>query len=283
MEALRINSRITNRQSQSFKQYLKEIGDIKMFTEEQEAECSFKVINGDKEALNELVRRNLRFVVSVAKQYEQNNVELEDLVNEGNIGLMMAAEKYRANTGFKFISYAVYWVRKMILEYLTKNGRSVRLPANKITTLSKYNKTISNLEQISEGNVDIIDIIKALEGKISEKDVIDLHTISSIQFDSLDSTVGQGESTTSMYELIADDNFLGTDHLLNDSDTKIEVKAILKTLKPRDREIITMLFGLEGKPQSTLKEVADTVGLTREMVRQIRGKSLEKLKIAYLR
>jgi len=152
MEALRISSKITNRQSPSFKRYLSEIGEIKMFTAEQEEECSLKAMNGDKKAVDELIKHNLRFVVSVAKQYEQKyNADLEDLVNEGNIGLTIAAERFDATKGFKFISHAVYWIRKYILEYLTKNARLVRLPANKVVNLNKFNRTVITLEQQGEG------------------------------------------------------------------------------------------------------------------------------------
>jgi RNA polymerase primary sigma factor len=282
MEALRISSKITNRQSAVFKKYLSEIGEIKRFSAEQEAECAIRATNGDKQAMEELIKRNLRFVVSVAKQYEHNGVDLEDLVNEGNIGLVTAAEKYRVDTGFKFISYAVFWIRKIILEFLTKHARSVRLPANKVVNMQKFQKTITNLEQFSEGKVNITDVVKALEGKMTEKEVMDLHNISSVGFDSLDSTVGNGESTTSMYEMIADASFQPTDHLVNSTDAKIEVETILKSLKSRDREIMVMLFGLEGNQPCNLKEVAQKVGLTREMVRQIKEKSLRTLRNAYI-
>ncbi len=280
MRVLRITNRITNRESNSFRQYLTEIADIEMFKGEEEAECSLRAMGGDKEAIDELVRRNLRFVVSVAKQYQAPNTTLEDLVNEGNIGLIMAAEKYKVGTGFKFITYAVFWIRKMILEYLAKNGRMVRLPSNKINGLSKLSQHVSKLEQQLGRTVDISEVIDAFGSTMTKDEVAELEAISMVHFESLDSSVNSnnGESSTSLYEMIADDTFQPTDHLITDSDTKTQVGIILNTLKPRDRQIMIALYGLDGSYPLTLKEVADQVGLTREMVRQIKEKSLRTLK-----
>lgn len=282
MRNLRIHNRITNRETKSFKQYLDEISDIKMFTPEEEAECSIKAANGDRKAGDELIERNLRFVVSVAKQYETAYVNLEDLVNEGNIGLIMAAEKYRVSTGFKFITYAVFWIRKMILEYLAKNGRIIRLPANKISGLSKYNQQVSELEQKLGRNVEFGEMISELGVDFSIEDIEEFEEIANFQLESLDNTITNGDNATNLYEMMADESFKPTDHLVSDSDLKIEINTVLETLKPRDREIIVLLFGLNGEPPLTLKEVGEKVGLTREMVRQIKQKSLEKLKLNYL-
>ena len=160
MKQLKISTKLTNRDIHSFNQYLKEISDIDVFTPEQEAICTEKACKGDQDAIDELVRRNLRFVVSVAKQYATPMNPLEDLVNEGNIGLMLAAQKFRPEMGFKFISYAVWWVRKIIMEHLTKNGRMVRLPANKVNSLSKLDKQIHLLEQKLGRNVSIIEVVE---------------------------------------------------------------------------------------------------------------------------
>lgn len=282
MEVLRITNKITNRQCLSFKRYLTEISEIKMFaTPEDEANCALKASKGDKDAINELIERNLRFVVSVAKQYEMVSVPLEDLVNEGNIGLMMAVSKYNPDRGFKFITYAVFWIRKCILEYLTNNGRIIRIPANKVTNLSKYNEKVNNMEQTLGHDVDVAEIMKSLSDNMSDGEIKELGNILAMNIDSLDNTISNGDTNTTMYEMIADTNLKPTDYLVNDSDTKIEVQTILGTLKERDRQIMIYLFGLDGNAPLTLKEVGEKVGLTREMVRQIKEKSLRALKIAY--
>jgi RNA polymerase primary sigma factor len=252
-----------------------------MFKEGEELKCAIKAMNGDKGATNELVRRNLRFVISVAKQYQTANTTLEDLVNEGNIGLIMAAEKYKGGKGFRFITYAVFWIRKMILEYLAKNGRIVRLPSNKINGLSKLNQCISKLEQQLGRTVDISEVV-AFSTSMSKTEVTELEAISTVRCESLDSIVGNGDGGTSLYEMVADNTFQPTDHLVTDADTKTQVAIILKSLKPRDREIIVSLYGLDGSTPMSLKNVAEQVGLTREMVRQIKQKSLDTLKMLHL-
>lgn len=281
MKGIRITERFTKRETGSFKQYLNEIAEIEMFTPSEEAECSRKAENGDKEAINELVKRNLRFVVSVAKQYEAQNASLEDLVNEGNIGLIMAAQQYKVSTGFKFITYAVFWIRKMIMEYLAKNGRMVRLPSNKITGLSKLNQHIGELEQKMGRSVDLSEVVEEYGTKFSKEEISELESISMLSFESLDNAIDESEGGN-LHELIADDKAMPSDHLVEAEDLKKQIKSILKILKPRDRDIMIDLFGLDGKAPMTLKEVSDKVGLTREMVRQIREKSLKKLRDVYL-
>ena len=281
MRSIRISERITKRDNNSFKQYLNEIDGIDMFTPEEEVECAKRAYNGDRDAINEMVRRNLRFVVSVAKQYESANAPLEDLVNEGNIGLVMAAEKYNGSTGFKFITYAVFWIRKLILEYIAKNGRLVRLPANKINNLSKMNQQITELEQKHGRGVHLPELIDELGSIMSIDEIKELETISNTKFDSLDELIGDGDNKFSLYEIISDDACKPSDHLLHESDFKKRLNKTLNKLKPRDKEIMVLLFGLDGSAPLTLKEVGEHVGLTREMVRQIREKTLKLLKKAY--
>lgn len=281
MKNIGITERFTNRDTNSFKQYLNEIAEIKMFTSTQEAECALKAENGDKIAIDELVKRNLRFVVSVAKQYETSNAPLEDLINEGNIGLIMAAQQYKTNTGFKFITYAVFWIRKMIMEYLAKNSRIVRLPSNKISGLSKLNQQISKLEQKLGRSVDLSEVIDEYGTKFSKEEISELENIAMLSFESLDSAINESEGGGSLYEIMVNENANPTDHLVNNSDIKKQIENILTTLKPRDKGIIIDLFGLNGSAPMSLKEVGDKVGLTREMVRQIREKSLKKLKDVY--
>lgn len=282
MKTIRITEKITKRESGSFKQYLSEIAEIEMFTPAEEAECSLRAEKGDKSAIDELVKRNLRFVVSVAKQYEAPNVSLEDLVNEGNIGLIMAAQQYKSNTGFKFITYAVFWIRKMIMEYLAKNGRAVRLPSNKINGITKLNQHISKLEQKLGRTVDLSEVIEEYGDKFSKEEISELENISSFTFESLDCAIDESEGGSNLYDIIVNENAILSDHLVSSQDLKKRVKNALRVLKPRDRAIMVDLFGLEGNTPMSLKEVGDKVGLTREMVRQIREKSLKKIKAVYI-
>ena len=282
MKNIRITERFTKRETGSFKQYLNEIADIEMFTPAEEAECSLRAENGDKKAIDELVKRNLRFVVSVAKQYEAANAPLEDLVNEGNLGLIMAAQQYKVSTGFKFITYAVFWIRKMIMEYLAKNGRIVRLPSNKISGLSKLNQHIGELEQKLGRSVDLSEVIEEYGTKFSKEEISELENISMLSFESLDSAMDESEGGSNLYEIIENENASPSDHLITNQDLKKRIKNALGILKPRDRAIMVDLFGLEGNTPMSLKEVGEKVGLTREMVRQIREKSLKKLKDVYI-
>jgi len=293
MKQLKISTKLTNRDVQSFNQYLKEISDIAVFTPEEEAICTEKASKGDQSAIDELVRRNLRFVVSVAKQYATPMNPLEDLVNEGNIGLMMAAQKFRPEMGFKFISYAVWWVRKIIMEHLSKNGRLVRLPANKINSLSKLDKQIHMLEQKLGRNVSIIEVVEEFgsemdlgyddKDKSPYKKLKDeyqfLDVLNDYSMDSLDREIGgdEGNGTTLGDTLSDDHSFKATDQELIDEDTTREIANVLGTLKERDRQVMISLFGLDGGYPKTLKDVGDEIGVTREMVRQIREKCLKKL------
>lgn len=278
MKSIRIANKITKIQNQSFKQYLSDISSIKVFTSKEEEECSLRAINGDKEAANELIIRNLRFVVSIAKQYESSSAPLEDLVNEGNIGLIIASQKYNVSTGFKFISYAVYWIRKMIFEYIAKNSKLIKIPTNKINSLSKLNKQINLLEQEYGNFINIEDIIDEFNEDMTDSEIKELKLISSMKVDSLDIPLDENESTNSLHDVIADDSFRPTDYILRDEDLKITLTSLLNTLKPRDRMVIINLYGLDGSTPMTLYELGEKIGLTREMIRQIKEKSLKILR-----
>ena len=289
MKQLTITTKLTNRENQSFVQYLREVSEIKVLTHAEEVILTNKASSGDKQAIEELVKRNLRFVVSVAKQYATPQNPVEDLVNEGNIGLMMAAERFDPKTGFKFISYAVWWIRKIIMEHLSKNGRLIRLPSNKINALSKLDKQINELEQKLGRNVSIrevmdnynvdVDVLDALSnyGK-SSSDLEVLNMLSGYSMDSLDRELGHDENGSTLGDNVADDTFGTNDHNLMYDDMKSELNKVLDTLKPRDRQVMVALFGLDGSIPRTLKDVGDEIGVTREMVRQIKEKSLAKLK-----
>ena len=278
MKQLKISHKLTNRENESFKQYLKEISDIKIFeTPEEEYAVAERASLGDRKAIDELVQRNLRFVVSVAKQYSADDLPLEDLVNEGNIGLIMAAEKFTPTMGNKFISYAVFWIRKVILEHIAKHGKMVRIPANKLNSLSKLDKKISELEQIKGRKVDVQEVIEEFGNEINDEDFMFLDVLGSYNMDSLDRQVGNEEGSF-LGELIADKSFKPTDHLLSGSDLISEINTSLEVFKPRDRRIMEALYGLNGAAPMTLKEIGDEVGITREMARQVREKCLRKLR-----
>ena len=289
MKQLVITAKLTNREIHSFNQYLKDIAEIDVFTAEEEAICAEKASRGDKEAIDELVRRNLRFVVTVAKQYATAQNPLEDLVNEGNIGLIIAAEKFKPEMGFKFISYAVWWVRKIIMEHLSKHGRLVRLPANKINSLSKLDKQINELEQKLGRNVCIQEIIEEFggdtdfDGKSTQKkfknEYMLLDTLNDYSMDSLDRDISGDDKGTTLAETISDDSmFKSADNELLTEDVRKQLNEVLDILKPRDRLVMVGLYGLDGCIPRTLNDIGDEIGVTREMVRQIRQKSLAILK-----
>jgi RNA polymerase primary sigma factor len=278
MKTLRINQKITSRENSSFKQYLKEVNEIPLLSPKEESNLAERAVKGDKLAADELVKRNLRFVISVAKQYATEKITLEDLVNEGNIGLIKAVEKFDPNKGYKFISFAVWWIRKLIMEFVSNYGKSVRIPANRINELSKLNKYVSAVEQKNCHKADIEEIINQFSNEMSVDEFILLDSLNSFSIESLDREVGTDEgSGVSVSDLMHDENDDETDYLLGESDIKSEINIALSTLKPRNKKIMEMLFGMNGYQPMTLQEVGDEVGLTREMVRQVKSKSLETM------
>lgn len=274
MKSLTISNLITSRENESFKKYLKEVSKIKPFTPEEEALCALKVYNGDQKAKEELVTRNLKFVISVAKQYVTQQTPLEDLVNEGNLGLIMAADRFNPNEKVKFISYAVWWIRKIIIEHINKYNRMVRLPLNKITSLSKLDKKIAELEQNKGYKIDIHEIAN----EIGSDEFEALEVLTTYKMDSLDRQLGgeDGDGST-LIDLLADNTFKASDHLVTELDYRTSIFKGLDTLKPRDKQIMILLFGLDGSEPRTLQEVSDIVEMSREMVRQVKNKSLIKL------
>jgi RNA polymerase primary sigma factor len=285
MKQLKISVKLTDRSNETFKQYLREISDIKPFTHEQEVECAVKAFAGDEEAIEELTMRNLRFVVSVAKQYATDNIYLSDLVNEGNIGMVIAARKFDPSKGYKFISFAVWWIRKLIIEHITNHGRVVRLPANKINNISKLEKQIHELEQKTGSKVDILEVINEYETLNLKNDNDDefndflfIESLSNINTESIDRPFGNEEDNTCLSDMLMSDD-KSTDNNINELNLKAEINAVLGEMKPRDKRVIECLFGLNGYRPMTLKEVGDEpeFNITREMVRQIRNKILKKL------
>jgi RNA polymerase primary sigma factor len=277
MKVIRVSNNVTDRSVGTIKQYLTDIARYNVLTNSEEEMYTLKAANGDKSAKDELVRRNLRFVITVAKQYEMNGVELDDLINEGNIGLVMAAENYNPTTGFKFITYAVFWIKKLILEYLAKNGKLIRLPANKLAIINKLNQKASEMEQKMGRNVDISEILHDSSEITDGEDLSEFNRLSMLSFESLDSPLDSDE-TASRHDIMADESFKPTDYELTHNDLKKQISNGLKILKPRDRQIMVFLFGLDGSTPLTLEAVSEKFDLTREMIRQIKQKSLVKLK-----
>lgn len=282
MKKMLVVNRITKKESPAFKQYLSDISNIPMFTKKEELECCIKMANGDRKAKEELIKRNLRFVVSMAKQYETSDISIEDLVNEGNIGLVLAADRYKLDDheldeSHKFITYAVFWIRKMFLEFIY-NSKLIRMPCNKVAAMSKFNKKVNELEQLHGRAVDANEALDELRGVLPPNEIQNFEKYLTLRVDSLDKTFMHGDNETSLHELIIDDSLDAPDFELGEQDTKRELNTLLGVLKKRDKKIMEDLYGLNGKVPMTLEQVSEQVGLTREMVRQIKEKSLKTLK-----
>lgn len=277
MKQLVISNRLTNRESESFQKYLAEISQISMFTPEEEVACTIKAANGDLKAQDELVRRNLRFVVSVAKYYGTSVNRVEDLVNEGNYGLIIAAKRYDPKTKFRFISYAVWWIRKKILEHLAKDGRMIRFPNNKLNTLSKIDKKMAQMEQSLGRNVEIQELLGEMDG-LKSKHIGQLGLLGSYNMDSLDREVGD-DSNSTLSDMISDTTFNSPDSEMIKKGMQKEVSRIINTLNPKHRRIITAIYGLDGNTPMTLEEVGEEMECTRESIRQIKIKALELLRL----
>jgi RNA polymerase primary sigma factor len=274
MKQIGINASITSREHESFKKYLKDISKISGFTPEEEKICAKKASLGDLKAREELVQRNLRFVVTVAKQYVTPSSPLEDLVNEGNLGLIMAAERFNPDQNVKFISYGVWWIKKVIIEHITKYNRMVRLPSNKVSILSKLDRKISELEQKNGYKVDIQELSNELETDEFEH----LDILTTYRMDSLDKQLGNDEDGGTLLDLLSDEkSFKATDHLVSELDHNSTILKCLDGLREKDKNIMILLFGLDGNEPRTLQEVSDIVDMSREMVRQIKNKTLIKL------
>ena len=282
MRKITINQALTNKESDSFSQYLKNLYDIKLLTPKEEKELIERIGNGDKTAIEELIKRNLRFVVSVAKKYVSGNIPLEDLVNEGNIGLITAANKYDPKTGYRFISYAVWWIQKSIMEYLAKYGKTIKLPANKINDVTKLEKQRHELEQKYGRKVDINEIIQEFGSKEFDIDYYyKLNDLTMFNVSSLDVEIDSDSETSSTHlEMLYDDEEEETDNLLIKSDIKSDINKLLNHLSPRDKQIMVALYGLDGKIPQNLNDVGEGLNppLTRERIRQIKNKALKFLK-----
>jgi RNA polymerase primary sigma factor len=274
MRQLKISKQITNRDSQSLDKYLQEIAKVDLLTPDEEVDLAKRIKEGDEVALEKLVKANLRFVVSVAKQYQNQGLTLVDLINEGNLGLIKAAQRFDETRGFKFISYAVWWIRQSILQALAEQARIVRLPLNRVGSLNKISKTFSELEQKFEREPSPDEIAEALD--LSANEITDTMKVSGRHV-SMDAPFEQGEDSTLLDVLKNDEN--GTpDSTLMDDSLRREVTRVLSTLTPREADVIALYFGLGGNHPMTLEEIGERFGLTRERVRQIKEKAIRRLR-----
>ena len=274
MRQLKISKQITNRESQSLDKYLQEIGKVDLLTADEEVVLAKRIREGDQLALEKLTKANLRFVVSVAKQYQNQGLSLGDLINDGNLGLIKAAQRFDETRGFKFISYAVWWIRQSILQALAEQSRIVRLPLNRVGSLNKISKTFSELEQKFEREPSPEELAEVLE--VSASEIVDTMKISGRHV-SMDAPFVQGEENSLLDVLENDGDEKPDDGLMTDSLRK-EVQRALSTLTSREADVITLYFGLNGEHAMTLEEIGEKFNLTRERVRQIKEKAIRRLR-----
>ena len=273
MRQLKITKSITNRESASLDKYLQEIGREELITVEDEVELAQRIRKGDQEALEKLTRANLRFVVSVAKQYQNQGLSLPDLINEGNLGLIKAAEKFDETRGFKFISYAVWWIRQSILQALAEQSRIVRLPLNQVGSLNKINKALNKFEQENERMPSPDELAEILD--IPREKIADTLRVSGRHV-SVDAPFVDGEDNSHLDVLVNNDSPNADRGLVNESLNK-EIERALSTLTERERDIVKDFFGI-GTSEMTLEEIGEKFGLTRERVRQIKEKAIRRLR-----
>lgn len=274
MRQLKITKQVTNRETASLDKYLQEIGKVGLISADEEVELAQKIKAGDQKALDKLTKANLRFVVSVAKQYQNQGLTLPDLINEGNLGLIKAAQRFDETRGFKFISYAVWWIRQSILQALAEQSRIVRLPLNKIGSINKINKKYDELEQLNERAPSAEEIAQELD--MTEEDVKESLKNSGRHI-SMDAPLVEGEDSN-LYDVLKSGESPNPDRELMNESLRIEIERALQTLTPREADVIRLYFGLGGQHTMTLEEIGETFDLTRERVRQIKEKAIRRLK-----
>ncbi len=275
MRQLKITKSITNRESQSLEKYLQEIGKVELLTAEEEVYLAQQIKEGDQLSLERLVKANLRFVVSVAKQYQNQSLSLNDLINEGNLGLVKAAQRFDETRGFKFISYAVWWIRQSIIQALAEQSRLVRLPLNKVGSLTKINKAFSDLEQKYEREPSAEELAEILELGID--DVKSTMSVGSRHV-SVDAPFVDGESNSLLDVLENPDAVGADDELVYNDSLRVECERALSTLTDRERQVVKLFFGIGVEHPMSLMDIGDKLGLTRERVRQIKDKAINKLR-----
>jgi RNA polymerase primary sigma factor len=273
MRQLKITKQVTNRDTPSLDKYLQEIGKVELITPEDEVMLARRIKSGDKEALAKLVKANLRFVVSVAKQYQNQGMSLPDLINEGNLGLMKAAQRFDETRGFKFISYAVWWIRQAILQALAEQARIVRLPVNKIGSINRINRAFSRLEQEYErepSSQEIADMLEMAPDEVKDALKTNGRTVS------MDAPISSEEDNT-MYDVLQSNDAPSPDKNLINESLAYEIERALSTLSPREAKVLKLYFGITMKHPFTLEEIGEELGLTRERVRQIKEKAIKRI------
>lgn len=273
MRQLKISKSITNRESASLDKYLQEIGHEELLSTDEEVELAQRIRKGDKRALERLTKANLRFVVSVAKQYQNQGLSLPDLINEGNVGLIKAAEKFDETRGFKFISYAVWWIRQSIMQAIAEQSRLVRLPLNQVGSVNKIARELNKFEQEHERKPSVDEIAERVD--LPEDKIADAMKANSRHV-SMDAPIADGEDS-SMIDFLAGDSS-NTDKELAIESLKAEVSRILKLLTDKEQKVLRAFFGIDGSPEMTLDEIGEKYNLTRERVRQIKEKALRRLR-----
>lgn len=273
MRQLKITKSITNRESESLEKYLQEIGKEDMISVEEEVDLAQRIKKGDHKALEQLTRANLRFVVSVAKQYQNQGLSLPDLINEGNVGLIRAAEKFDETRGFKFISYAVWWIRQSILQAIAEQSRIVRLPLNQVGSVNRINRMTSKFEQENERRPSVEEI--SAETNLPE-DKVDEAMAANTRHISVDAPFADGDES-SLLDVLVNDSSPTADRQLFIESLQAEIRQALRILNERERNVITAFFGIGG-PELTLEEIGVKYGLTRERVRQIKEKAIRRLR-----
>ncbi len=273
MRQLKITKQVTNRDTPSLDKYLQEIGKVDLITPEEEVNLARRIRAGDPEALSKLVKANLRFVVSVAKQYQNQGLSLPDLINEGNLGLIKAAQRFDETRGFKFISYAVWWIRQAILQALAEQARIVRLPVNKIGSINRINRAFSKLEQEYErepSSQEIADMLEMAPDEVKESLKTNGRTVS------MDAPISS-EEENSMYDVIPNTDAPSPDRNLINESLSYEIERALSTLSPREAKVLKLYFGINMKHPFTLEEIGEELKLTRERVRQIKEKAIKRI------
>ena len=274
MRQLKITKQVTNRETASLDKYLQEIGKVELITADEEVELAQRIRHGDRIALEKLTKANLRFVVSVSKQYQNQGLSLPDLINEGNLGLIKAAQRFDETRGFKFISYAVWWIRQSILQALAEQSRIVRLPLNKIGSINKINKTYAKLEQEFEREPNAEEIAEVLD--LTEAEVKESMKNAGRHV-SMDAPLVQDEDNN-MYDVLKSDEVVTPETELLYESLRKEIDRAISTLTQREADVVRLYFGLNGSHPMTLEEIGEKFDLTRERVRQIKEKAIRRLK-----
>jgi len=277
MRQFKIIKQVTNRDSLSIDKYLQEIGKVSLISPEAEAELARKVRHGDEDALNQLVQCNLRFVVSVSKQYQNQGLSLSDLINEGNVGLIKAAHRFDEQRGFKFISYAVWWIRQSILQALAEQSRVVRLPLNKVSFINKIKKTFSELEQNLGRKATIEEVAEKLETPVKKIKKVFINANKAV---SMDAPISD-EGDSNLYDVIGSENVANPEDALIRESLQKEIAVSLATLTKKEESIIKLYYGLSGEIPHTLEEIAQEFDLTQERVRQMKSKAIIRLRQSY--